>query len=78
MADGSRLLLVEQVLPDRREVSPTHQSLSRSDLTMLVALAAHERTDAEFRALLDAAGFEVTRTVAAGPTFSVIEASPRR
>jgi ubiquinone/menaquinone biosynthesis C-methylase UbiE len=75
MKDESRLLIVEQVLPDRRESNPVHQSLSRSDLTMLVAHAAGERTETQFRALLQRSGFEVIRIVPAGVTFSVIEAS---
>jgi hypothetical protein len=69
-----RLLLVEQVLPDHLENSATHQSLMRSDLTMLVAHAAKERTESEFRALLDTAGLRVTRIIQANSTFSVIEA----
>ena len=74
MGPGARLLVVEQVMPDRREVSPAHQSLSRSDLTMLVAHAAGERTEAEHRRLLAAAGLRVRRVVPADVTFSVIEA----
>jgi hypothetical protein len=77
MAEGARLLLVEQVLPERLEVSPAHQSLARSDLTMLVAHAARERSEADLRRLLNAAGLTVARVVPAGPTFSVIEAFAR-
>jgi hypothetical protein len=76
MAPAARLVLVEQVLPDRFEPSPTHRSLARSDLNMLVALAAQERTKAQFRALLAQAGFRVTRVVPCAVTFSVIEALP--
>lgn len=76
MIEGGRLLLVERVLPDRLEVSAAHQAVVRSDLTMLVAHAAQERTEAEFRDLLNSAGFRVTRILPVGMTFSVIEAFP--
>lgn len=72
----ARLVLVEQVMPDKFESSPTHRSLARSDLTMLVALAAQERTEAQFRTLLADAGFRATRIVPCAVTFSVIEAVP--
>jgi SAM-dependent methyltransferase len=78
MGVDARLLLVEQVLPERLEVSATHQALARSDLNMLVAHAAGERTAAELGKLLHATGFTVTRIVPAGPTWSVIEAFARR
>jgi hypothetical protein len=74
MGQRGRLLLVEQVLPDHLENSATHQSLMRSDLTMLVAHAAKERTESEFRALLNTAGMRTTRIILANSTFSVIEA----
>lgn len=71
-----RLLLVERILPDRLEVSAAHQAAARTDLTMLVAHAARERTEAEFRELLNSAGFRVSRILPIGMTFSVIEAFP--
>lgn len=74
----ARLLLVEQVLPERLEVSAAHQALARSDLNMLVAHAAGERTVEEFRGLLGSTGFRVARIVPAGPTWSVIEAFAQR
>jgi hypothetical protein len=76
MAEEGRLLLVERVIPDRLEVSAVHQAVVRSDLTMLVAHAAQERTEAQFRELLNSASFRVTRILPAGLTCSVIEAFP--
>jgi ubiquinone/menaquinone biosynthesis C-methylase UbiE len=77
MARTGRLLLIEQVMPDRLEIDPAHQSLMRSDLTMLVAHAAKERTEAEFHRLLETAGLRVNRVVRTHSTFSVIEAVSR-
>ena len=76
MDSNSKLLIVERLMPEPLEPSAEHQAVARSDLLMLVALAGQERTEAQFRDLLDAAGFRMTRTVPVGSTFSVIEASP--
>ena len=42
---------------------------------MLVALAAQERTESEFRELLDSSGLHVQKVIPAAAGFSVIEAS---
>jgi orsellinic acid C2-O-methyltransferase len=76
MKPDARLLIVEQMLPDRLEVSSQHQFLVRSDLNMLVAHAAGERDEAAFRAMLTASGFRISRIMPAGLTFTVIEATP--
>ena len=76
MVEDGRLLLVEEVLPDRLEFSAAHQAVVRSDLNVLVALGGKERTEAEFRDLLNSAGLRVTRILPAGATFSIIEAFP--
>ena len=75
MAPGSRLLIVEAILPERAREQP---AVIRMDLHMLVLLGARERTEAQFRRLLAETGFEVRRVV---PTrspagLSVIEAVP--
>ena len=47
-----------------------------SDLTMLVMAAGQERTTDEYRSLLAAAGFDLTRTVSTGTDVCIIEAVP--
>ncbi|MEA2711502.1 MAG: hypothetical protein QOF78_4103 [Phycisphaerales bacterium] len=76
MHADARLLLVEQMLPDRLEATAAHQFIVRSDLNMLVAHAAGERTEAAFREMLGATDFRVNKILPAGLTFSVIEAFP--
>lgn len=44
------------------------------DLTMLVITGGRERTEAEYRALLAAAGFRLTRIIPTPSEMSVIEA----
>ena len=73
---GGRILLIEEMLPEHLTNSRAHQAVACSDLTMLAALAAQERTDAELRELLASAGFRVVRVLPAGPTFRIIEALP--
>jgi hypothetical protein len=77
MGDSGRLVLVERVLPDPLGTTAAARSGVRSDLTMLLAQGGQERTEEQFRALLDSAGFRLTRVVAASPTLSVLEAVPQ-
>ena len=74
---GARLLLAERVLPERLTSSAQHRALARTDLSMLVTHAAAERSEADFRGLLDASGYYVTRIVTGSLAFSVIEAAAR-
>ncbi len=70
MGSGARVWLVERVVKSGDAFDRT----KLLDLLMLVLFGAQERTEAEYRALLEAAGFE---RVAVHPTdtpFSVVEA----
>lgn len=74
MTPDAKVILIERVLPDVAKATPEDQSKMMSDLTMLVRTGGRERTADEFRALLSAAGLQVTRIVATQSLFSVIEA----
>lgn len=76
MDEWSRLLVVEPIVPDRSGNSPYDAMIAATDLNMLIVTGGKERTEAEFRALLDAAGLSVTRIVPTPATMSVIEARP--
>ena len=76
MGRNGTLLLVERVLPRVLRQTPEHREVARSDLTMLVALGAAERTENQFRRLLKTSGFQVKKNIPIGMTFSIIEASP--
>ncbi|MGG5824062.1 methyltransferase [Falsiroseomonas sp. HW251] len=75
---GQRLLLVEPVLPDRIEAtaSPTVQEDMLMDLTMLVRTGGCERTEAEYRAFLTAAGLRLDRVIPTRAAVSLVEATP--
>jgi ubiquinone/menaquinone biosynthesis C-methylase UbiE len=74
---GSRLLVVERIMPERMGSGPDDQGVACSDLHMLVQLGARERTEAELRALLSEAGFDVTRVAPLRSTLAILEAVPR-
>ncbi|MEV0173770.1 methyltransferase [Streptomyces sp. NPDC050803] len=78
MPRHAKLLLVEPVLPGD-DGGPAALSTVLSDLNMLVMAGGRERTEAEFAALLDSAGLELTRVgEPLAPThFQVLEAVPR-
>jgi hypothetical protein len=68
--DGSRLVLVEFLLPDDGQPSP----VTFMDINMMVMVGGRERTSAEFRALLKENGYEVERILSTAGMFNVIEA----
>ena len=67
--DDGTLLLIERVLKPGNEPDPERGM----DLNMLVMLRGRERTEAEFRALLEDAGFRLTRVIAMPLPWSIIE-----
>jgi SAM-dependent methyltransferase len=72
IADGGRLRVLEQVLPEGDE--PSYGRLL--DLIMLVMLGGKERTAGEWRELLARGGFELVSAVP-GAVTGLIEAVPR-
>jgi hypothetical protein len=69
MAAGKKLLLIERVIAPRG--APDFAAFT--DLSMLVLFGGRERTEAEFRALFEAAGFMLTRVIPTSAQWSVIE-----
>lgn len=66
---GTVLLLAEFVIPER----PRAFIGNWTDMEMLMATAARERTEAEYRKLYEQAGFELTRVVPTVAPISLIE-----
>ena len=71
MQPQGKVLLVEGVILTGR--APQVLELEM-DVRMLMMLGGKERTDAEYHALLNAAGFELTRLIPVLTPFYVIEA----
>jgi O-methyltransferase domain len=76
MASDGRLLVVEQILePDPSQGRPTDYLI---DMQMMALFGSgHERTEAEFRALLMPAGFDLRRVIPTASLVSILEAAPR-
>jgi precorrin-6B methylase 2 len=77
MPAGAKLLLVEQIMPERIATSPAHQDAARMDLHMLLMVGGRERTADQYRRVLDAAGLGMGAIVPAALNVCVIEAVPR-
>jgi len=71
--DQGRVLLFEAELPS----GPEHSLARYSDIAMLLCSSGgRERTPAQYRRLLAAAGFQLRRIIPAIPTLSIFEAVP--
>ncbi|MFI5011007.1 MAG: methyltransferase [Hyphomicrobiales bacterium] len=70
MKPDGRLLIVEMVLPPGDAPHPGKML----DMVMLLLPGGQERTEAEYRALLAKAGFQLTRVVPTESAVSVVEA----
>jgi O-methyltransferase domain/Dimerisation domain len=77
MTPEAKLLIVERLLPETTERGEAADAYLL-DLEMLVLTpGGRERTEAEFRALVTAAGFAPTRIVPTAAPVSIVEAKPR-
>lgn len=72
ISSNGRLMLVDVVIPPDRE--PHFGKFI--DLNMLVMTGGLERTEQEFRKLLEASGFRLVRVVNTESPISIVEASP--
>lgn len=70
---GARLLLVEGIVPPGDQPHPT----KALDLIMLGTLGGKERTEQEYRDLLESAGFALDRILATPSPYSILEATLR-
>jgi hypothetical protein len=72
MKPNSRLLIIEMVLPTGNTPHPGKML----DIVMLAIAGGRERTEPEYRQLLEKAGFELTRVVPTTSAVSIVEALP--
>jgi len=77
MSDGSKLILIERILPE--QIDP-HDALTRAkfihDINMMVNPGGRERTEAEFRNLLTQADLRLTCVLSMPGPLAVMEADP--
>src|SRR5882672_3051407 len=74
IAPGGSIFLLERIAPERYSGSQPDRDTARSDLNMLVGCDGCERTEAQFRALLENAGFALKRTIYLDAHFSALVA----
>jgi O-methyltransferase domain/Dimerisation domain len=73
MRRGSKLLIIERVVPEGNE--PSEAKLF--DVNMLVVLGGLERTRREYNGILEDAGLGLTRVIPTKAPVSILEAVPR-
>ncbi len=73
-AAGAVILIIERIVPERIEPAHEPASVIYGDINMMVATGGVERTENEYRTLLAAAGFALTRVVPTRSEFCVLEA----
>ena len=74
-ADGT-LLIVEGVYPERIDRSLESAGAAANDVNMLVCTGGRQRSAEEFRTLLAAAGFRLSRIVPTLARVGIIEGRP--
>jgi hypothetical protein len=72
MSPTGRLLIIEMVLSEGNAFHPGKML----DITMLVLTPGQERTEPEYRALLEKANFRLTRVIPTDSAVSIVEAVP--
>ncbi len=75
-ANAATVILIERIMPERFEPGPDHAIAAYGDLTMML-WDGKERTEREFRELLDKGNLALTRMLPLPDNHFVIEAKPR-
>jgi hypothetical protein len=76
MSSSSRLLIFEQIIPDRPTVTPQSQSAVLDDLLVFSFTGGGNRTMSELTGLIRASGLAVRGTVIRLPQVDVVECGP--
>jgi SAM-dependent methyltransferase len=77
MKPGARLLLAEGVYPHRIDASRPSRGAAANDVNMLVVTGGRQRSEEEFRALYDAAGFALEKIIPTASPLCLVEGVPR-
>ena len=75
LPSGGKLLLVERLMPESPDMADDDKAHAMSDLNMLRGPGGCERTEGQYRELLEQSGFRLATVYPAG-RFNVIEAHP--
>src|SRR5262249_53329711 len=77
LRDG-QVLILEEVYPARVDPPGACQGVVASDVNMLVCTGGRQRSEAEFRGLLAASGFRLSRLVPPAANVSGIQGEPAK
>lgn len=72
----ARLLVIQRAIADATPTNPTMRGMVENDLMQLVYSGGRERSEEDYRALLKAAGLEVTLSMQSGGVTWLMEARP--
>jgi hypothetical protein len=73
LGEHGKVLIVEGVYPPRIDQSLASRGAAANDVNMLVMTGGRQRSEAEFRALYAAAGFNLTRVMPTPGPLSILE-----
>jgi hypothetical protein len=79
VANEGRLVIVERLLPELDALAESSVPAVMADLNMLAVFgpgSGQERTEAEYRVLLDASGFSLRDQIPLSAGFAALVASP--
>jgi hypothetical protein len=76
MPRHGQVLILEEVYPARAAASGACRDVAASDVNMLVCTGGRQRSEAEFRGLLEASGLRLARVVPTAAGVSVVQAEP--
>jgi hypothetical protein len=71
---GSRVLLIERLLPERAEPNASVREALLGDVHMLAVLSGRERTERELAKLLNDSGFRLERVLSTDSPRAILEA----
>jgi hypothetical protein len=74
IAARGKLLLIERLMPEKMDDTAVHRQVAMMDINMMVMPGGRERTESEFKLLLESAGFAHTSTRALSAGYVIIEA----
>jgi hypothetical protein len=78
MSDSSRLLILEQIIPDRPSATPQAQSAILDDLLVFAFTGGGNRTMSELTGIIEAAGLAICEPANRLPQVNVIECRPAK
>lgn len=73
---GGRVVLLERIVPERYSNAAGDREIARSDLNMLVGCDGRERTEMQFRELLERGGFALEKVEPMAGELSALVARP--